>query len=43
MSDEFKPERYKDEYRIQVLAMLDERAKAVKSRWQLQQHHGTGR
>jgi DNA end-binding protein Ku len=27
MSDEFKPDRYKDEYRIRVLAMLDEKSK----------------
>jgi DNA end-binding protein Ku len=27
MSDEFEPERYKDEYRIRVLAMLDEKSK----------------
>jgi DNA end-binding protein Ku len=27
MSDEFEPDRYKDEYRIRVLAMLDEKSK----------------
>ena len=27
MSDEFEPARYKDEYRIRVLAMLDEKSK----------------
>jgi DNA end-binding protein Ku len=26
-SEEFKPENYKDEYRIRVLAMLDEKSK----------------
>jgi DNA end-binding protein Ku len=26
-SDEFKPENYKDEYRIRVLAILDEKSK----------------
>jgi DNA end-binding protein Ku len=26
-SDEFNPENYKDEYRIRVLAMLDEKSK----------------
>jgi DNA end-binding protein Ku len=27
ISDEFEPDRYKDEYRIRVLAMLDEKSK----------------
>jgi DNA end-binding protein Ku len=27
MSDEFEPDRYKDEYRIRVLAVLDEKSK----------------
>jgi DNA end-binding protein Ku len=27
MSDEFNPDRYKDEYRIRVLAMLEEKSK----------------
>ena len=27
MSDEFAPDRYKDEYRIRLLAMLDEKSK----------------
>jgi DNA end-binding protein Ku len=27
VSDEFEPDRYKDEYRIRVLAMLDEKSK----------------
>jgi DNA end-binding protein Ku len=27
MSDEFEPDRYKDEYCIRVLAMLDEKSK----------------
>ena len=27
MSDEFEPERYKNEHRIRVLAMLDEKSK----------------
>jgi DNA end-binding protein Ku len=27
MSDEFQPDRYKDEYRIRVLAMLDEKSR----------------
>jgi DNA end-binding protein Ku len=27
MSDEFEPDKYKDEYRIRVLAMLDEKSK----------------
>ena len=27
MSDDFEPDRYKDEYRIRVLAMLDEKSK----------------
>ena len=27
MSDEFEPDRYRDEYRIRVLAMLDEKSK----------------
>jgi DNA end-binding protein Ku len=27
MSDEFKPDKYRDEYRIRVLAMLDEKSK----------------
>jgi DNA end-binding protein Ku len=27
MSDEFKPDKYKDGYRIRVLAMLDEKSK----------------
>ena len=27
MSDNFEPEKYKDEYRIRVLAMLDEKSK----------------
>ncbi len=30
-SDEFQPENYRDEYRIRVLGMLDEKAKARKS------------
>jgi DNA end-binding protein Ku len=27
MSDEFEPDRYRDEYRIRVVAMLDEKSK----------------
>ena len=30
-SEEFKPENYKDEYRIRVLGMLDEKSKARES------------
>ena len=33
-SDEFHPEKYEDEYRIRVLAMLDKKSKAKRSRFQ---------
>ena len=43
MSDEFNPEKYRDEYRERVQSMLMRRAKARRSQLQRRKHHSVNR
>jgi DNA end-binding protein Ku len=43
MSDEFRPDKYRDEYRERVQAMLDEKTKAGRSRLPHQKRHDMDR
>jgi DNA end-binding protein Ku len=43
MSDGFRPDKYRGEYRERVQAMLEEKAKATRSRLQRQKRHGMHR